>query len=172
MKSTDVGETNLDETDLRLLEFIDADFDVNLEVLSDELGISKSAVHYRLNKLQDKGIVKGISADIDSLALGLEMAVITDVIIDHNGGNKTSVGENLRTLSGVQQVYHVMGDVDFVVISRCQHRDQMNDLLDKIVSIDGVKETSSRFVMDELETNTNLLANMSQKMKQNILDQN
>jgi len=49
-------------------------------------------------------------------------------------------------IPGVEEVYYTMGDIDFVAISRVQTRDQLNDLIEEIVSIDGVNETSSKFV--------------------------
>jgi DNA-binding Lrp family transcriptional regulator len=63
-----------------------------------------------------------------------------------------------------------MGDVDFVVISRTQDRDQMNDLIDDIVAIDGVNETSSHFVMKELKRDGQVVNNMSDEMVDNVLD--
>lgn len=60
----------------------------------------------------------------------------------------------------------VRGDdvVDFVVISRVQNRDQLNKLIDDIVMIDSVDETSSRFVMSEHKTGGNTIGDMSEEM--------
>ena len=93
-----------DETDLALLEYIETDFDVNLEVLSNELGLSKSAVHYRLNKLRERGVIRGVSANLDPLAFGLDMTMITNVSVTHESGYAEDIGEELADLPGVQQV--------------------------------------------------------------------
>jgi DNA-binding Lrp family transcriptional regulator len=63
-----------------------------------------------------------------------------------------------------------MGDVDFVVISRAQDRSQINEIIDEMVAVDGVNETSSRFVMKELKTETKPLANMSRDMREAVVD--
>jgi DNA-binding Lrp family transcriptional regulator len=160
----------LDETDLALLEYIETDFDVNLEVLSNELDLSKSAVHYRLNKLKEHGVIRGISADLNPLAFGLDMTMLTNVSVTHESGYAEDIGEELASLAGVQQVYYTMGDADFVVISRLQNREQVNDLINGIVAIDGVNETTSRFVMRELKTDTRALSNMSDQMHQEVLE--
>ena len=139
----------LDETDLALLEQVEADFDVSLETIADELGLSKSAVHYRLNKLEANGVIRGVTADVDPLALGLEMTAVTDVMVTHETGYSEAIGESLVALDGVEHVYYTMGDVDFVVVSRVQSRDQLNDLIDRIVAVEGVNETASKFVLDE-----------------------
>jgi Lrp/AsnC family transcriptional regulator, leucine-responsive regulatory protein len=66
----------------------------------------------------------------------------------------------LSEISGVNHVYYTMGDVDFVLISRVQDREQMDALIDEIITIDGVNETSSTFVMDEFKTDNRVVANM------------
>jgi len=161
---------NLDETDLEIIGRVEDDFDVSLETLADNLELSKSAVHYRLNKLKDSGVIQGVTADIDPLSVGLEMVAITDVSVIHESGYSENIGEELNELYGVEQVYYTMGDVDFVVVSRVQTRDQLNDLIDQIVAVDGVNETSSKFVMQEFESNRSTVANLSDEARQAVLD--
>lgn len=161
---------NLDETDLAILERVEGDFDVSLETLAEELDLSKSAIHYRLNKLKDNGVIQGITADVDPLAFGLEMMAITDVAVTHERGYSEDIGEALAGLEGVDQVYYTMGDVDFVVISRVQTREQLNDLIDRMVAVDGVNETSSRFVMREFENEGAVTANLTEAARQAVLE--
>ena len=170
MTDGDDGFPSLDETDIALLEYIETDFDVNLEVLSNELDLSKSAVHYRLNKLKEHGVIQGVSADLNPLAFGLDMTMITNVSVTHESGYAEDIGEELASLPGVQQVYYTMGDADFVVIARLQNREQVNGLINAIVAIDGVNETTSRFVMRELKTDSRALSNMSEAMHGEVLD--
>lgn len=161
---------DLDEKDIAILEQVERDSDVNLEQLSDELGLSKSAIHYRLNKLKDNDVITSLSADIDPLALGLNMLVITEVSVSHDRGYAEEIGEALIEVDGVDQVYYTMGDVDFVVLARVQNREQMNQLIDDIVAIDAVNETSSRFVMKELKTGGRTVEGMSDAMMDNLLN--
>lgn len=170
MEQIDSRITDLDKTDLELLANIETDFDTNLEQLSNELGLSKSAIHYRLNKLREKDIIQTVTADLDPLAFGLNMMMITNVVVSHQSGYAKDIGAQLAGTKGIQQVYYTMGDVDFVVLSRVQNRDQLNTLIDTIVSIEGVNETSSRFVMQELKTDTRTVSNMTVEMRGNVLD--
>lgn len=160
----------IDETDIKILERVERDADVNLAELAADLGLSKSAVHYRLNKLKDADVITTVSADVDPLALGLEMMVITEVSVAHESGYAEDIGRSLTDIDGVFQVYYTMGDVDFIVHSRVQDREQMNNLIDEIVTIDGVNETASTFVMNELKTNTGMVANMSEEMIETVTD--
>lgn len=159
---------DLDETDLEILQRVEDDFDVNLKTLAAELEISKSAVHYRLKKLKESGVIEGVTADVDPLALGLEMAAITEISVTHEMGYSENTGERLRALRGVEQVYYTMGNVDFIVISRVQSREQMNDLIERIVAIDGVRETSSTFVMREFH-DRGVTSNLTEEAREFII---
>jgi len=161
---------DLDETDLEILERIEDDFDVSLETLADQLDISKSAVHYRLNKLKDGGVVQSVTADVDPLTLGLEMAAVTDVMVSHESGYSEDIGEQLVELGGVEKVYYTMGDVDFVVVSRVQSRDQLNDIIERIVAIDGVNATSSKFVLQEFDPEHGVVANLTDEARSAVID--
>jgi DNA-binding Lrp family transcriptional regulator len=160
----------LDEKDVRILRRIEEDYEINLEQLSEELELSKSAVHYRLKKLKENGVVRRIMAEIDPLAFGLDMMMLTDVMVSHEEGYAQEIGANLADIEGVTKVYYTMGDVDFMILSRVQNRTQMNRLVDEIVAIDGVDETSSTFIMDEIKDNHEVVSALSQKMIENVLE--
>lgn len=170
MNEPSSADTNLDETDLEILQQIEDDFDVSLETVAQELGLSKSAVHYRIKKLKEKGIIRGVTADVDPFALGLEMVAITDVSVAHHEGYSENIGEEIAAIAGVEQVYYTMGDVDFVAVSRVQTRTQLNDLVERIVAIDGVNETSSKFVLEEFHDTRNVSTNLTQSGRETILD--
>jgi DNA-binding Lrp family transcriptional regulator len=169
MNQTD-ATSDLDEIDLDIIREFEQNDEKSLEELADDLELSKSAIHYRLNQLKDSGVITDISANIDPHALGMSMVTITEVYVYHESGYADDIGDALADLPGVQQVFYTMGDVDFMVISRVQNHEQMNELIDKIVAIEGVNETSSRFVMRELKNDSRLLETMSEEMIDNVLE--
>ncbi len=168
MPDSSAGE--FDEMDIQLLRCVESDFDVSLDELSEELDLSKSAIHYRLKNLKENGVIQGVTADLDPLSFELDMVAISEVAVTHEEGYSESIGADLASLDGVEQVYYTMGDVDFVVISRVQDRSQMNDLIEEMVAIDEVNETSSRFVMDEVKTDSRVIENMSDKAVSSLLE--
>jgi len=167
---SDTDAADLDEMDLELLRCVESDFDVSLDVLSDELGLSKSAIHYRLNKLKDSGVIQGVTADLDPVSFGLDMVAITEVTVQHEQGYSDDIGTALAAVDGIEQVYYTMGDVDFVAISRVQDRAQMNEVIDAMVAIDGVNETSPRFVVDEVPTYPEVMPCVTAAVAESLLE--
>lgn len=170
MQDDDQSSIKLDETDLAILERVEQDSDINLEALSDTLELSKSAIHYRLKKLKESGVIESTSADVDPISLGLNLLIITDVSVVHESGYAEDIGEALSEIDGVYQVFYTMGDTDFIVHSRVQNRSQMNELIDEIIGINGVSETSSTFVMREIKTGNRTVANMSEEMRNKVVE--
>lgn len=162
--------SDLDENDLDILRELERNDEKNLEELAEELDLSKSTIHYRLNRLKDDGVITDISADLDPTALGMSMVVITEVYVSHESGYAEDIGSDLGDIAGVQQVFYTMGDVDFMVIARTQNHEQLNELIDEIVAIDGVNETSSRFVMQELKQGNRLIETMSEEMIDRVIE--
>lgn len=163
-------DVKLDETDIAILKQVEQNSEINLEELSRELDVSKSAVHYRLKKLKKEDIITSISANVNPISFGLNMLIITEVSVVHETDYATDIGKALSEIDGIYQVYYTMGDTDFIVLSRVQNRDQMNELINTIIKIDGVNETSSRFVMQKFKTGDGTIANMSDKMINNTID--
>lgn len=167
MSDSDIVE--FDETDLELLRCVESNFDVSLNVLSNELDLSKSAIHYRLNKLKENGVIRSVTADIDPISFGLNMVAITEVAVRHEQGYSEDIGAALAAIDGVEQVYYTMGDMDFIAISRVQNRTQMNNVINTMVAIDGVNKTSSRFVMDEVQTEQKVMPSVSESVEESLL---
>ena len=161
---------DLDRSDLEIVRELERSDEKNLEELADDLGLSKSTVHYRLNRLKEAGVITEISANVDPHALGMSMTVITEVYVSHESGYAEEIADELVDVAGVQEVYYTMGDVDFVVVARVQNHEQMNELIDEIVAVDGVNETSSRFVMRELKRDDRIVETMSEGMIDRVID--
>lgn len=166
----DTRGMELDETDIAILAEMEESTEKNLKELSDQLDLSKSAIHYRMKKLKENGVVRRIAAEVNPHALGLDMVLFTDVMVSHESGYAEEIGEEITDIPGVSRVYYMMGDVDFMVVSRVQNHDQMHALIDDLVKIDGVNSTSSRFVIQEIKDDSQVVSNMSDEMTDHVLD--
>ena len=108
---------------------------------------------------------------IPGLILGIALLMLFNFFsVTHEQGYSEAIGEELNAIDGVEQVYYTMGDVDFITITRVQDRDQMNEVIESMVAIEGVNETSSRFVMDEIESHPTVLKNISESIRENVLN--
>ncbi|QIO24811.1 Lrp/AsnC family transcriptional regulator [Haloarcula sp. JP-L23] len=147
----------MDETDIRILSAVSDIGTGSPESIHDETGIPKSTVHYRLNKLKEQNVIEDELYSVDLSAVGLKITLITEVSAQYQEGFHTAVGEKLSALEGVNKVYFMMGDIDFIVISKLADRDMVEDLVTRLETIDEVHRTSSQFVITTVKDTTNPL---------------
>jgi Lrp/AsnC family transcriptional regulator, leucine-responsive regulatory protein len=69
-------QNGLDDANLRLLAELQEDARLSFAELGRRVGLSSPAVAERLARLEDDGVIRGYSADIDPRALGFTLGVV------------------------------------------------------------------------------------------------
>ncbi|WP_420028716.1 Lrp/AsnC family transcriptional regulator [Halorussus caseinilyticus] len=151
-------DVNLDETDFELLRRLDREGDIDVEATSEELDVSPSTVYYRLENYREMGILNGTVADLDARKLGLELTAITEIESSY-GPEYEEIADELTDLSGVQNVYFMLGEMSFYVISKVKDHDHLQQLVDNIISIDGVENSVTNVVLRSFKDEPRLLVN-------------
>lgn len=67
---------NIDETDLKLLEELQADARVSLAELGRRVGLSSPSVADRLRRLEDNGVILGYRTELNPRALGYALGAV------------------------------------------------------------------------------------------------
>lgn len=162
-------ELDLDEKDLEILRWLDREGEIDVDQLSDELGISTSTIYYRLDNYREKGILKGNLADIDHQKLGFELTAITEIKSEYGPGYE-GIADRLTKLSGVQSVYFMLGEMSFILISRLRDHDHLQTLIDDIIHTEGVEHSSTHIVLKTFKDESRLLVNYDDDDLTKLLD--
>jgi len=142
---------SLDARDVRILRSIAENSSTSLERIQEETNIPKSTVHYRIKNMKDRGIIKNDLFEIDFEKAGLGLTVISEVLAEFRQGYQEEVGKALAEIEGVNEVYFMMGDTDFIVISRLPSRDMIETLVEEFEAVDGIQRTNSKFVISSIK---------------------
>lgn len=164
-----MGERNLDETDLAILSSLDRTGEIDADALSEELDVSPSTVYYRVEQYRERGIIEGTITELNPDELGFEFTAITEVTCDHDPGYE-DVGERIAGLSGVQDVYLMLGELSFVVVSRVRDHDHLQRFVDEVVGTEGVADSSTHVVLREFKSESRLLVNYDDRDLQTVVD--
>jgi DNA-binding Lrp family transcriptional regulator len=103
--------------------------------------------------MKDQGVIKNDLFEIDFEKAGLGLTVISEVLAEFEEGYQREVGKALSEIEGVNEVYFMMGDTDFIVISRLPSRDMIETLVEKFEAVNGIQRTSSKFVISSIKAN-------------------
>ncbi|GAA3395740.1 Lrp/AsnC family transcriptional regulator [Cryptosporangium minutisporangium] len=142
--------TDLDDVDRRILAALTADGRLSMRTLAEHVHISRANAYARVERLRDTGVIRGFSADVDPVAVGLgTTAYVTLNLSQHEW--RTLRGR-LQALPGVIHIGLVGGEFDVILLVRTRDNAELRRLvLDEIQAIDGVLSTRTWLVFEELE---------------------
>jgi Lrp/AsnC family transcriptional regulator, leucine-responsive regulatory protein len=76
------GVTDLDRIDLKILAELMGDARASQLELAEKVGLSATACARRIRQLEEAGIIRGYSADLDATALGLVTTVVVTITLE------------------------------------------------------------------------------------------
>lgn len=79
----DFAGRQLDPTDMLILEIMQADGRISVSELGRQVGLSQPAASERLKRLEERGIIEGYGARINTAALGLGMMAVIRLRTTH-----------------------------------------------------------------------------------------
>ena len=144
------GRAPLDEVDRRLVVALSRDGRRSAAALAKDLGLSRQAVTDRIRDLERRGVIRGYRADVDPLALGLEVRAQLRLTLDATAPASREK-EVLRRLSAnplVRSVYRVSGEDCFVAQVQCRRIEDVSTLLDELKATRAVQSSRTAFVLE------------------------
>ena len=142
----------LDPTDLALVRLLEQDGRMSNAMLAREVGIAESTCLVRVRSLRERGVVRGIHADIDPVAVGRPVEAMIAVRF---GGHRRSHFEEFTAqvpeLPGVLGAFHVSGAIDYYVHVACESADALRDfVLDHLTNRPGVLHAETSLIFNSL----------------------
>lgn len=123
--------TALEPIDRAILRELTADGRCSFTDLAERVGLSVSAVHQRVRRLEQRGVVKGYAARVDGEQVGLPLtAFISLTPIDPAAPD--DYPHRLEHLSAVEACYSVAGDASYVLKVRVAGPSALEELLRQI----------------------------------------
>ena len=141
---------DIDETDQRILRIMQQDGSLSVSQIAEAVGLSQSPCSRRIIRLQELGIIRGKSADLDRRKLGFNAVVVARVKLDnHDKEVLEAFKREIQNISEIQYAVLLMGAFDFdlhIVVRDIDHYQSL--LHQRLVSLPGVKEMESSVVLD------------------------
>jgi Lrp/AsnC family transcriptional regulator, leucine-responsive regulatory protein len=135
----------IDNIDREILNIIQQDARTSNADIARQVELAPSAVLERIRKLEERGVIRGYSADIDPKVLDYGLTAIIAVRTSECGAG---VGEQLAAIPGVQEVHEVAGDDCFYIKVRTHDTESLGVLLrEKIKAVDNIVNTRTTVVL-------------------------
>jgi len=129
--------TNLEPIDRAILRELAADGRCSFTDLAERVGLSVSAVHQRVRRLEQRGVVRGYAARLDGDEVGLPLtAFISLTPIDPAAPD--DYPKRLEHLPQIEACYSVAGDASYVLRVRVASPTALEELLRQIREVANV----------------------------------
>ncbi len=127
----------MEETDRRILTLLAADGRMSFTDLGKATGLSTSAVHQRVKRLEKRGLIKGYGATVDHDQIGLPLTAFVSVTpIDPAEPDDYPL--RLADITEIESCWSVAGDESYILKTRVPTPAALEDLLARIRSIANV----------------------------------
>ena len=139
----------LDETDRKILSFLVKNARMPYLEIARECGISGAAVHQRIKKLEDNGVITGSQMLVKPGALGLNVCAFISISLSED--NKYhEVTEALRHIPEIVECHFVTGRAALLLKVYCINNDHlMETILNTIQRIPYVQSTDTMLSLDQ-----------------------
>ena len=146
----------MDGTTLEILNILQSDARTPNAEIARRVGLAPSAVHERVRKLEERGIVRGYSARLDPRPLGLGLLAFVFVKAEERVGSDDTA-EQLAAIPEVQEVHHIAGEDCFLVKVRAADTESLGVLLrDRIGRLSTVRSTRTTIVLHTVKEDPSL----------------
>ncbi len=146
----------LDETDKKLLLFLQEDCKQTTKELSGKLGLSVTAVYERVKKLENSGVISKYVALLDKSKIKKNFIVLCHVkLSQHKKEFVLQFEKEVMDLEEVTECFHVSGDYDYILkIGVKDIEDYRSFMLTKLTTLQHIASTHSSFMISEVKNTT------------------
>ena len=123
--------TLMDSRGKRLLDELQVDARLSVAELGRRIGLSATATAERMRQMEDAGIIRGYTVEIDREALGL--GVVAFIRMSCSGPNYHRLQEFMQSLEEVRECHHLTGGDDFLLKVTTTTMDALEALIEALL---------------------------------------
>jgi Lrp/AsnC family leucine-responsive transcriptional regulator len=127
----------VEKTDRKILSLLAADGRMSFTDLGKATGLSTSAVHQRVKRLEQRGLNRGYVATVDHEQMGLPLTAFVSITpIDPS--EPDDYPDRLRSVLEIESCWSVAGDESYILKVRVPTPAALEDLLARIRAVANV----------------------------------
>ncbi len=125
-------QETVDTLDARLIALFTGDPHVGVLGASRTLGVARGTVQARLDRLQERGVIKSFAPQVDTAALGYPVTAFCTLEIRQRQGHEPVVA-HLSAIPEVLEIHSITGAGDLVVRVAARDNVDLGRVIDEII---------------------------------------
>lgn len=148
MKNVNERVFDLDETDRSILDLLMQNSKHSLAFVSKSVGISTTAVHQRIKKMEQQGIIKDTIAQLDPRKIGYKVTAYIGLDLERPGQYQEAI-KVLKDFNEVVEAHYTTGNYTIFLKVLTQDNDHLMKMLSKIQKLNGVLRTETFISLEQ-----------------------
>lgn len=140
---------HLDEIDLKILEIISNNARIPFKDVAEEVGISRAAVHQRVNRMVELEVITGSGYYVNPKKIDYRTCTYIGIFLD-KGGIYADVAEKLKEIPEVVECHYTTGAYGIFIKVYAKDNEHLKSLLsEQIQKIPGISSTETIISLEE-----------------------
>ncbi|WP_299582230.1 Lrp/AsnC family transcriptional regulator [uncultured Sunxiuqinia sp.] len=140
---------NLDQIDLHILDIITKNARIPFKDVAAEVGISRAAVHQRVNRMIEMKVITGSGYHIDPKKVDYKTCTYVGVFLE-KGGFYEDVAKQLQDIPEIVECHYTTGQYAIFVKVYARDNEHLKEVLsDKMQKIPGISSTETFISLEE-----------------------
>jgi Lrp/AsnC family transcriptional regulator for asnA, asnC and gidA len=143
MTKKNMAKYPIDAIDQKILSLLIRNARMPFLEIARECGISGAAIHQRVKKLEESGIISGSRLEVEPTALGYSMCAYIGIQISDPSLHFVAV-DALKLIPEVVECHFITGKYNLLIKMYCfDNNHLMHTIFDNILKIKGISQTET-----------------------------
>ena len=142
-----VTETTKPDADGQLIALLKENGRMSTAALARRLGVARSTVQSRLERLERNGVIRGYTVELGPGARARQVQAHAMIAVEPQ--QQASVERKLRAMPSVAALLTVSGSYDLIAMLAAESTEALDAALDELRSCPGVKSTTTSIVLSK-----------------------
>jgi len=140
---------DIDNVDLKILSLLAEDAKMPYTEVAKKVFVSGGTVHVRMRKMEEMGIVRGTTLNMDYSKMGYDITAFLGIYLEKSS-LYDDVIKHLVKIPEIVKIHYTTGNYNIFVKLHCKDTKHLKDVLhDKIQTIEGIERTETSISLEE-----------------------
>lgn len=139
----------IDNLDIQILSILMKNATTPYTEIAKELIVSGGTIHVRMKKLEEMGVIKGASLEVDPQKLGYDITAFLGIYLD-KGSQYHEAVKQLKSIKEIVELHYTTGGYSIFAKIVCHDTNHLREVLNEhIQSVKGIQRTETFISLEE-----------------------
>lgn len=148
MKNATNSEYHLDKIDKDIIYMLMDNAKTSLAHISKNVGISTTAVHQRIKKLEQAGVIENSISFLNPRKIGYKVVSYIGVFLDQPSHYHDAI-KALKEVNEIVEAHYTTGNYTIFLKVLCRDNDHLMEILNKLQKLKGVTRTETFISLEQ-----------------------